>query len=489
MTQHVYDALILGAGYGGLGMGAQLRRKGLENFIVLEKSDRVGGVWRDNSYPGAACDTQSHIYCYSYHLNLRVSALFAGRDELLSYLYSLVQEFGLSEKIRLNTEIMKAHWDAGRALWVIETTRGAVYLARTFVPAWGQLTTPNTPPIEGMDRFRGDSFHSARWNHNVDLSGKRVASIGAAASAVQYVPEVAKAATDLVVFQRSANYILPRGQKVFAANELDAFEQDPELFMASRNEIHRQREAGFSRMKHDTSAQEAAVSEARAHLEAQIPDPELRRSLTPDYEFGCKRVLRSDEYYPALMRPNVQLETGPIREMTEQGVITADGRNYEFDVIIFGTGFRSQTFQGELDVIGRDGVPLSERWAGTPEAYLGLSVDGFPNMFMIYGPNTNLNHNSVVTMMEIQQDYIVQCVEHLIKHPGDVLEVRPEILRAYNEWLQGELEASSYASDCSSWYKNADGRVINNWCGTVEDYRALGTLSRSDFLAAAAMAR
>lgn len=469
---HVHDAVILGGGYGGLGVAATLKSHGVDDFVLLERAPRIGGVWRDNTYPGAACDTQSVIYCYSYFLHTEVTKMYAGQEELLGYLERLVESFGLQPHIRTGTEVVFAGWDDERKIWAISDSAGEEYLARVFIPAWGQLGTPLIPNVPGRDDFAGESFHSARWRHDVDLTGKRVASIGAAASAVQYVPEVAKVAGHLTVFQRSANYILPRNQHVFTPEERQQFIDDQQTFIKLRTDIHNLREAGFARTRVGTNEQDAGVTEARAHLASQVADEELRRKLTPDYEFGCKRILRSDDYYPALMRDNVSLETSSIERITPEGIVTADGRLHEVDVIIWGTGFLSQSFQGEVRITGRDGVSLDERWKDSPEAYLGMAVDGFPNMLIVYGPNTNLNHNSIVTMLEAQDEYISQVV-HLVRDGADAFDVSPEALRKFNDHVQSELSRSAYSSDCSSWYKNAAGKVINNWSGTVEEYRAL----------------
>lgn len=472
MSSHIHQAIIIGAGFGGLGQGAQFSRDGITDFLILERADRVGGVWRDNTYPGAACDTQSVIYCYSYFLNLTVSRMFAGQQELLSYLERLAQEFDLERRTRLNREVTAAVWNEAGRYWEITATNGEQYLARSLVAAWGQLSTPHVPDIEGLADFDGVAFHSAQWRHDVGLSGKRVASIGSAATAVQFVPELAKEVGELFVFQRSANYILPRNQQIFSPSDTNSFTAEPDRFIAVRNQIHRSREEGFARTLVGRGEAIAGVEEARNHLESQVVDPRLRAHLTPDYDFGCKRILRSDDFYPALTRPNVELAVDPIERITPTGITTADGTHRDVDVIVFATGFKSQSFQGALRVVGTHGTTLDERWGTAPEAYLGITVDGFPNLFLVYGPNTNLNHNSVVAMLEAQHRYIAQAVEH-VSRSSDVLDVKPEILRSFNARVQEALERSAFSGDCSSWYKNADGRVINNWSGTVDEYREL----------------
>lgn len=473
MTKH-YRVAILGSGFGGLGMAAQLKRAGIDNFAVFEKADSVGGVWRDNTYPGAACDTQAHVYCFTFFPHLRVTQMFACGDEMLGYQVALKDAFGIEENMHYNSEIVSAVWNDAEAYWEITCDNGEKYTADFFVPAWGQLNSPKIPNWKGRENFKGEQFHSANWRHDLDLTGKKVISIGSAASAVQYVPEVAKVAGKLEVFMRSANYILPREQIDFTTEQLDEFTANPEKFEESRREIHNMREAGFERTRNNTGAQEEGKQEALAYLAEAVADPELRAKLTPDYDFGCKRILRTSFFYPALQLDNVEVVTEGIDHFTEKGIVTTDGVEHEADVIIYGTGFYSQNFQGKLQIIGRDGVSLADRW-GTEdaEAYIGLTVDGFPNMFLMYGPNTNLNHNSVVTMLEIQQRHVLDALEQTAELEKASVEVRPEVLREFNEKLQKEMELSSFSSDCSSWYKNSKGKVINNWSGTVEEYRQL----------------
>lgn len=481
--EHIYQAIILGSGYGGLGQGAEFKRAGITDFLILERASTLGGVWRDNTYPGAACDTQSVIYCFSYFPHLKVSRLFAGQSELLGYLQDLAAEYQLEENLRFNHEIIDATWIPERQLWKLTAKAGQEFLTRAFVPAWGQLGTPYQPNFPGLENFKGESFHASRWRHDINLSGKRVASIGSAATAVQYVPEIAPEVAQLTVYQRSANYILPRDQHIFSAEESAEFLKNPETYHELRDGIHSFREAGFDRTRKGTEAAQEGMAAAREHLENQVQDPELRKKLSPDYDYGCKRILRSDDFYPALTRDNVELITEGIAEITPEGIRSTDGEERPFDIIIFATGFRSQAFQGESKIVGRNGLTLDQRWGDSPEAHLGITVDGFPNMFLVYGPNTNLNHNSVVTMIEAQNRYIVQCVQYLTDNTEQTLEPDLEVLRAYNDKVQAELEKSAYSSECSSWYKNAAGKVINNWCGTADEYKKIvERFEREDYL-------
>ena len=480
-TPQHFRVAVLGSGFGGLGMAAQLVRAGEENFAVFEKADAVGGVWRDNTYPGAACDTQAHVYNYTFFPHLRVSKMFAGQDEMLGYQQQLRDAFGIEKHMHYNAEIVEARWVEEEAHWLISLANGEQYTSDFFIPAWGQLSEVKIPAWEGRDKFKGEQFHSAHWRHDIDLKGKKVISIGSAASAVQYVPFVAEEAGHLEVFQRSANYILPREQIEFTKEQLDTFEQHPETFEESRRAIHELREAGFERTRLNTGGQAEGAKESIDYLHSVIEDPELREKLTPTYEFGCKRILRTSAYYPTFLRDNVSLVTEGVSHFTENGIVTADGVEHEADVIIYATGFYSQNFQGNLNIIGRDGVTLAERW-GTEdaEAYVGMAVDGFPNMFLMYGPNTNLNHNSVVTMLEIQQAYVKDVLAKTADLEKVSVDVRREKLDAFNEALQAEMRGSAFSSDCSSWYKNSKGKVINNWSGTVEEYRDLANEFNAD---------
>jgi cation diffusion facilitator CzcD-associated flavoprotein CzcO len=483
----VTDVIVLGAGFGGLGMAAQLVRAGIDDFTVFEQADDLGGVWRTNVYPGAGCDTEAHLYCYSFAPHLRVSRMYAGREELQGYLNRFADEFDLRRHIHFGTRVVSAVWNDDAALWVIRTADGEEHRARFFLPAWGQLGTPSIPDFPGLADFAGAAFHSADWRQDLDLTGKRVISVGNAASAVQYVPEVAKIAAHLTVLQRSANWIMPRNQIVFSPQQLDAYEADPALFEQSRKDLHEFRENGFRRTRVGTAEQASGMTLALDHLQNQVQNAQLRAKLTPTYEFGCKRILRSDDYFPALTRDNVELVTTAVDRFVPQGVRTVDGVVHDADVIVFGTGFHSQAFQGELSVIGRGGVDLDERWLDGAEAYLGMTVDGFPNMFMIYGPNTNLNHNTIIAMLETQQDYIVEILQALLPRANASLDVRRNVLDDFNAHVQEQMKASAFAADCSSWYKDASGKVINNWSGTVDEYRAFAAnWNPDDFVVAGA---
>lgn len=467
------DTVILGTGFGGLGMGAQLARAGQRDFVILEKASGPGGTWRENTYPGAACDTEAHLYCYSFSLHLSVTRMYAGQHELLEYAQTLIKDFGLEGHIRYNTEVVNAVWNDTENRWIIGLRNGDSISARAFIAAWGQLNRPSIPAFPGLETYTGTAFHSAQWRHDVDLAGKRVASIGNAASAVQYIPEIAEDVAGLDVFQRSPNWIMPRNQVIFSEMELASFQTDPELFLKSRHDLHDFREAQFARTRAGSAEAADVMRQALEHLENQVPDPELRAKLTPDFPLACKRVLRSDDYYPALMQENVSLITEGVDRFVEDGIITADGVKHQYDVIIFGTGFETQSFQGPVEIIGRNGRSLRDTWRDGAEAYLGMTVSWFPNFFMIYGPNTNLGHNSVISMLEIQQGYIISALQDILEHPRRAIDVRGNIQDNFNSEVQRQMQASAWAGNCNSWYKNETGRVVNNWSGTVDEYRAV----------------
>jgi cation diffusion facilitator CzcD-associated flavoprotein CzcO len=468
-----HDIVILGAGLGGLGMASRLKAGGHTRFVVLEQADSLGGTWRDNLYPGAACDTESHLYSYSFVPHPDVSRLYARQPELLSYAARIVEQAGLEPHIRYNHRIVSANWDDRALLWHLALADGGSVSTRVFIPAWGQLNRPAMPLIPGRDEFKGTAFHSARWPGNIDLTGKRVASIGNAASAIQYIPPIAEVAAHLTVFQRSPNWIVPRGDRAYTSDELALYTSDPDAFRASRAKLFTWRETTFQRMLDGSDDALELEMLAREHAEAQVADVTLRAKLIPDFPLGCKRVLRSDDYFPALSRDNVTLETSAIERLTSDGIVTADGVLHPVDIVIFGTGFETQTFQGPVEVSGINDVNLHETWAAGAHAYLGMTVPHFPNFFLIYGPNTNLGHNSILSMLEAQFDYICQAINLLMADSDMAIDIKDQVMRAYDTHIQSSMRGTAWSGNCTSWYKNAAGRIINNWSGTVGEYQQL----------------
>ena len=459
-----YKVAILGAGFAGLCMGLRLQAKGETSFVILEKADRVGGTWRENVYPGSGCDIPSHLYSYSFEPNPDWPEVYSAQPDILAYIDGVVEKHQLSKHIRFNSEVTGAAWDEAGGFWRIATAGGGFVPAQTFITAWGQLNRPKAPPIEGRDDFAGPAFHSAQWDTSVDLMGKRVAVIGNGASAIQFVPQVAKVAGTLTLFQRSPNWIVPRMNRPYTEAERAQFKAQPAAMEQVRNEIFEMAEARLAAKRAGTLPVEE-VPIPLAHLHAQVADPALRAKLTPDYEIGCKRVLISNDFYPALTRPNVELVTEAIARMTPQGVVDATGRLHEADVVIYATGFETKSFAGETAITGLGGVSLAQAWQDGPEAYLGLAVSGFPNLFMLYGPNTNLGHNSIIYMIEAQVDYVLQALA-----AGRALSVKPQVMARYNDELQQQLAHTPWAGTCTSWYKTADGKILNNWPDTARAY-------------------
>jgi cation diffusion facilitator CzcD-associated flavoprotein CzcO len=467
----LHNVVILGTGFGGLGMGLRLREEGETDFVILEKASSVGGTWRDNTYPGAACDVRSHLYWLSFTERPEWSKSYSDQPEILANIERLAETSGLMPHIRFDTEVINAIWDDTLLLWNINTVSHGTIKARHFIAAWGQLNRPAYGGIEGRDDFAGLLFHSARWRHDVALEGKRVACIGVGPSAVQFIPEVARQAAHLTVFQRSPNYVVPRLDRPYTAEEHRVFRTMPFQRDASRQAIYAEHESWHGAMRLNSEMAAGFTAIARLQLESQISDPVLREKLWPDYPIGCKRIVVADDYFPALVRPNVTLETTGISRIETTGIRTTDGVLHEFDVIIFGTGFETETQIGVADVKGRGGRSLREAWRRTPEAYLGINVSGFPNFHMLYGPNTNLGHNSVILMMECQIDYTLRSMAAAKAQGAPALDVKPAIMREFNRQLQEALAGSSWTGPCSSWYKHADGRITNNWPGSVEDYK------------------
>ncbi len=477
-----YDVIILGAGLGGIGMGCRLKAGGVEDFVILEQATALGGTWRENVYPGAACDTESHLYCYEFALHLGVSRIFARQPELLQYAEHVVASAGLAPYICYGAQVTAATWSDAARRWRITLADGATLTCRVFIPAWGQLNRPSIPDFPGREDFKGRAFHSARWPQHLPLEGSRVASIGNAASAVQYIPEIAPRVATLTVFQRSPNWIVPRGDREYSKDELRQY-ADADTFRRDRRRLFEWRETTFMRMLAGSDDAREVESVARAHLAAQVPDAELRARLTPDFPLGCKRVLRSDDYFPALMRSNVALETHAIARILPSGIETVNGTRYELDVIIYGTGFETQSFQGPVEVLGHRGVSLRDVWASGAHAYLGMAVSGFPNLFLIYGPNTNLGHNSILAMLEAQFAYIVAAMKFILAEPERAIDVRPQVMQDFDERIQRSMRGTAWTGSCTSWYKAPNGRVINNWSGPVADYqRETAHFSECDYV-------
>jgi cation diffusion facilitator CzcD-associated flavoprotein CzcO len=464
---------IIGSGFAGLGMAIQLKKAGFDDFVVLEKDDDLGGTWRDNRYPGCACDVPSHMYSFSYELNPGWSRMFAPQEEIWAYLRRCADKYGLAPHIRYGAAVDSLEWDDEARHWRVALGDGTMLTPRAVVSGMGALHVPSLPDIPGAEHFAGTAFHSAQWDHSCDLTGKRVAVIGTGASAVQFVPKVAERAASLRVFQRTPPWIQPKPDFVFPAWARAIFRCVPGAARAFRDVIYwvlEARAVGFTINPKLMAPQEKL---ARAHLARQVPDPELRAKVTPDYTIGCKRILLSGDYYPALSRPNVDVVTDAITEITETGLVTADGTAHDVDVIIYGTGFKVTDALAGQRIVGRGGVKIQEAWADGIEAHHGVTIAGFPNLFLLLGPNTGLGHNSVVFMIESQVQHVMSCLRLLAEDKADVIEVRPEAQRRFNRGLQRRLRKAVWnEGGCKSWYLDDKGVNRTLWPGFTFEYWA-----------------
>jgi cation diffusion facilitator CzcD-associated flavoprotein CzcO len=465
--------LIIGAGFGGIGMGIGLRKAGFDDFVILEKAADLGGTWRDNQYPGCACDVPSPLYSFSYELNPDWSRLFAPQEEIWEYLRRCAAAYGIDRHIRYGSRVESVAWDDADRLWTVRTAEGKRYRTHAVISGAGALHLPSYPDIAGIDEFAGESFHSSRWNHAADLTGKRVAVIGTGASAIQLVPAVAGQGARLTVFQRTPPWIQPRPDVAIPDRMRAVLRTVPGAARALRYAVYwglETRALGFALDPRLMAPMEAV---ARRHLERQVSDPELRARLTPDYTIGCKRILVSSDYYPALQRPDVDLVTDPIARITRTGVVTADGTPHGADALVFATGFRVVDAATELNVSGRGGVKLKDAWAAGVEAYRGITVPGFPNFFMLLGPNTGLGHTSVVFMIEAQVQHVLSCLRIVSRRKAATIEATEPVTRRYNDSLQRRLRRAVWsAGGCRSWYLDDAGINRAIWPGFSFEYWA-----------------
>jgi cation diffusion facilitator CzcD-associated flavoprotein CzcO len=472
-ARNAHAIIIIGSGFAGLCMAIQLKRAGFHDFVILEKNGDLGGTWRDNKYPGCACDVPSHMYSFSFELNPGWSRMFAPQQEIWAYMRRCVDKYGVAAHIRYGCAVERMEWDDTIGRWRIATAAGEAYNARAIVSGIGALHVPSIPEIPGADRFTGTAFHSAQWDASCDLTGKRVAVIGTGASAIQFTPEIAKQAGQIYIFQRTPPWIHPRPDFQIPAAVRAAFAAAPPVMRAFRGGIYwllESRAVGFAV---DPRFMAPLQRMAVRHIKRQISDPALRAKVTPGYTIGCKRILLSSNYYPALTRPNVDLVTDPIACITETGLVSADGSAYDIDVIIYGTGFKTVEAIGELNVAGRDRVKLQDAWRGGVEAYHGITVAGFPNFFLLLGPNTGLGHNSVVFMIESQVQHVLSCLRLLARQDAETIEVKASALRGFNARIQRRLRRAVWSQGgCKSWYLDADGVNRALWPGFSFEYWA-----------------
>ncbi|MFL5580903.1 MAG: flavin-containing monooxygenase [Gemmatimonadaceae bacterium] len=457
-----HDILIVGAGFGGIGAAIRLMRDGIHDFAILERADDVGGVWRDNVYPGCACDVQSHLYSLSFAPNPDWTRAFSPQTEIWEYLRRLARDEGVVPHVRLDHGVREAAWDEAAGRWTVDTTRGR-FTGRVLILAQGGLSDPVVPDLPGLARFEGRAFHSARWDHELDLAGKRVAVIGTGASAVQFVPAIQPRVAKLHVFQRTAPWVLHKPDRPIPALARRLYHLFPPLQRLMRGWIYASRESYLLFFRHPRLAR-VAESMGRRYLRKQVRDPALREKLTPRFTIFCKRILLSNDYYPALTRPNVEVVTDGIREVRERSVVTLDGTEREVDAIIFGTGFHVTDMPIAQHVRGRGGRTLAERWGGSPRAHLATTFVGFPNLFMLMGPNAGLGHTSVLYMLEAQIEHVLAALRHMRDTGADAVEPRPEAEAAWIEDVNRRMRGTVWVDGrCRSWYLDRTGRNSTLW--------------------------
>lgn len=470
MSRSGTRVVIVGAGFGGIGCAIELQQHGFRDITLLERGEQVGGTWFHNTYPGAACDVPSHLYSYSFATRTDWSHLCSPQAQILDYLQGVAAEHGVTGRTETGVEVASCTWSDTNVQWTVTATDGRTWEADAVVIATGQLHRLAYPRIPGLEQFEGDAFHSAEWNHDVPLAGRRVAVVGTGASAVQFVPEIAKEVGRLHVFQRSGNWFMPRRNRPYPALVRALIRHIPGLQAFRRRFIYHYGESLTAMIRNPRTLGRLGRLRATAFMRWQLRDPEVRRKAWPDYTFGCKRVLFSSKWLPALQRPNVELVTDAITAITPRGVVTADGLEREVDVIIYGTGFRTTDFMLPMTVTGRDGVALTDAWADGPHAHLGVTVPGFPSMFLMYGPNTNTSGGSIIVYLEAQAAYIRQALQHVRgRADAAAIEVRPEVEAASDRELQARFAGTAW-TQCDSWYRNESGRIVTNWPGYMGEY-------------------
>jgi len=476
----ILDAIVVGAGFSGLCAGVQLREAGFHDFVILEKGARVGGTWRENTYPGAACDVPSHLYSYSFAPNPRWSRAYGEQAEILAYLERVADTFGLRPHLRFHHAVTEAQFDELAGVWHVRTDRGD-FTARALMLGNGALHIPQLPDVKGLDRFTGAKFHSARWNHGYDFKGKRVAVIGTGASAIQFVPKIAPKVDQLHVFQRTPPWIVPKRDREIGARERWALEHVPGAHTLRRTALYWAMESRVLGFAYAPSLLTYAEKVVKRFIAQQVPDRALRAKLTPSYRLGCKRILISNEYYPAMQRPNVELVTDGIAEVTATGVRTTDGVERAVDAIVCGTGFRVTDYLSSIRVVGRGGTELDEAWRTSLRNYLGITVSGFPNLFLLMGPNTGLGHNSMIFMIEAQARYAVQALSAMRRDKIAFLDVRPEVEAKFRDQLAAKMKGTVWMSGCQSWYQTANGEVFLWPAATVDYWWRTRTVALSDY--------
>lgn len=466
------DIVIVGAGFSGLGMAIQLKQAGIDNFTILERASDVGGTWRDNHYPGAACDVASHLYSFSFEQNPNWSRAFGQQPEILEYIKHCAEKYDLYRHIRFDTTIVESVFDGATGTWQVHTQSGEQLSARVVVSAVGALSDPAYPKIPGLEAFKGKLMHTAQWDDAYDLAGKRVAVIGSGASAIQVMPEVAKQAAEVTLFQRTPSWIMPKPDRAISEKEQAEYRATPFKLHKRRLRIYWMSElfAPFVISNRDFLKKRAQAL-ARSHMKKQIKDPAMRAAVTPDYKIGCKRILISNDWYPALQQDNVEMiADGPAR-ITDHAIVTEDGRTIEVDAIVCATGFKVPASAAPFPVRGRHGQSLDTVWKEGAEAYKGVSVAGFPNLFFLMGPNTGPSHTSVLAFTEMQMEYTLKAICHMAERRLKTLEVKQSVQDRFNRGIQKRMKNTSWTSGCNSWYLTDSGKNTTLYPGFNWEYR------------------
>jgi cation diffusion facilitator CzcD-associated flavoprotein CzcO len=488
LPAHTHVAII-GSGFGGLCAAIRLKRVGIDDFVILERAGEVGGTWRDNTYPGCACDVESHLYSLSFVPEPGWTARFSRQPEIWAYLQRCARQFDLIRHLRFHHQVRGAAWDGLERRWIVETSNGS-FTTNVLVMATGPLSEPALPQPPGLDRFEGRVFHSARWDHSFDLTDRRVAVVGTGASAIQFVPEIQKRVASLHLFQRTPAWVIPQPAGAIPLWRRRLYQRIPSVQRAVRLFIYLYREAWILAFRHPSVMAQAERLAAR-HLERSIADPVLRAKLTPAYRMGCKRVLLSNDYYPALTQPNVEVVTDPIAEVRAKSIVGADGIERPIDAIIFATGFRVTDPPIAARIRGRDGLVLKDVWAGSPKAHLGTSVAGFTNLFLLLGPNSGLGHNSVVYMAEAQIDHLVGALRYMRQQGIDAIEPTEAAQRTFVNRVDRRMGGTVWiAGGCASWYLDRTGRNSTLWPDSSWSYyRRTSRFDAGDYTAVRRAAR
>jgi cation diffusion facilitator CzcD-associated flavoprotein CzcO len=467
------EAIIVGAGFSGIGMAIQLRKQGVDSLLILERAGDVGGIWRDNVYPGCACDIPSMLYSFSFETSTDWTRLFPRQEEIWNYLRDCVKKYGLQQHLRLNQELVEARYDDASATWSLRMADGTSLTTPILILAMGALNRRVVPSFPGLETFKGERFHSSTWDPKADLHAKNVAVIGTGASAIQIIPEIAGDAKRLTVFQRTPAWVMPRSDRPVSPGERWRRRHLPGYAWLQRRAIYWMLEVRAIGFVVNPKVLRAGEGVVLRFLASQVPDPELRKKLTPPYRMGCKRVLLSDDYYATFVRDDVELVTTPIAEFRERAIVTSDGREYPVDAVVFATGFDATESIGSARIYGRNGTELAAEWKDGMAAYMGTSVTKFPNMFLIVGPNTGLGHNSMIEMMEAQYRYVCGAIDLLKGNGARALDVSPQAQEAFNRGLQDRLKTTVWSSGCRSWYLDKNGKNTTLWPGFTYAFRKL----------------